>query len=67
MNWPRGSEGIYVFEVGGVFSPKSPKRGSVNSIFMRFSITLSGEVRVAPPKGHRGSESPLCPPIGYEA
>ena len=41
VNEPRGREGIYIFGVGGrVFSPKRPKRGSVNSVFMRLSITI---------------------------
>ena len=59
MNEPRGREGIYIFGVGGrVFSPKRPKIGSVNSVLMRFSITIfPGRVSDFRPKG-RGVAPP---------
>ena len=67
-------EGIYIFGVGGrVFSLIRLKRGSVNSIFMRFSITIfPGRVsdfrlkcgsRSPPLKALRGSDYALLPPI----
>ena len=36
-----GRNGVYIFGIGGmVFSPKRPKSGSVNCVFMRFSVTV---------------------------
>ena len=56
----RGMEGICSFGVGGrVFSPKSPKMGRVNSVVMRFSITLfPGRVSDFRLMGGGGSRSP---------
>ena len=60
MNETGGREGIYISGVGGrVFSPKRPKRGSVNSIFMRFSITsFPGRVSDFRLKGGGGVTTP---------
>ena len=57
VNEPRGREGIYLSGVGGrVFSPKRPKKGRVNSVFMRFSITIfPGRVSDFGLKGGGGS------------
>ena len=39
MNEPRGGRISLCLGSGG-FSPKRPKKGSVNSVLMRFSITV---------------------------
>ena len=50
--------GICAFAVEGMmFSPKRPKRGRVNSVFMRFSITFfpGKGVRLSAQGGNRSS------------
>ena len=68
MNKPRGEGGYLYFWVGWrVFSPKRPKMGSVNSVFMRFSITIFpgrvSDFRLRGGEGESLPPRPMCFPI----